>query len=786
MLFLSFVTAGLDLTWIALLGGMLAIPYYFWSDDAEATSSISRKDEVGPLLPSLMPPQYPPGLGLENSLQPKRGRRTNSNRRPGGPLRSNKLPHGINPKAAQDEQYRKWYNNYYFQQFKQHPPSVLPSNAIHRPTVIGLPPSGILQPHGHLNIVPTMHPLAQASGIANHHQHFRQNHVSHVFNGGTIGANNAAGYHHSSIDRNFNSANPSKGINIGLVPPPESVNDPNRIDTESIQESIESEKQSTVEEIQDSTAEGTVFAPNTAENIPRLPYQFDHHLPRPNSILKSSNEKIVKENNNLEENEFLSVPGLRNHENSFVNPQFQRLNIGQPIAHNPAPFRPTHIQNEAGLTLQAYNQHNILGLNPPRIDRVISGFGQENLPISPFSVTPGVQWQPYNNIGPLAQRQHLRGVHQHRGHQRFHRPGFPNAISNFNGIRGVPLGLQGSSLTTPLLPPPPPSKQLGSGEQRETFGSFRPEREGSSHFKVSFDENKFVVPSNEVSDVIENPTGDNSPEESLASPTVVFAHPNNVVKIEGEEGEILDLSKNAWQSQLPSNRLKVQIIQSQPQEQKTEKQLSQEVESLIRQSVEQQREQEKEQQLQEQLRELQKQRQEQIDQQQQQLRRQQEQSIKEQHSRAQQKHEQERQQAFLQHQKQQEILQKKQQEQKIQQIQHFQQQQIQKQQQQSPSEENSNVSYEPQPLSPFVFREDNGFIPIYGPPSAPSLFRQPVDRPEIPKPSAFLDKLLAEEKEKETSYEITFTKPIKLNKKKEVKKEKRPQPTCKYTDTTII
>lgn len=798
-------TAGLDLTWIALLGGMLAIPYYFWSDDAEKTPSTSRKDDISPPLPSLMPPQYPPGIGLNNrgeeSGPKRRGRRPGGNRngRPqqfpqGGMRRNNKFPNGQNAKGTNDKNYRNWYNNYYFQQFKQHPPSVLNSEGILSPA-LGLPTNNIQAP---------IHPLAQASGIMNNNlqnnfpPNFQRNNFPVAFNTDFIDTSPGK---QAPVDRNFNSVPSSSSFVNGLVPPPESVNDPNRIDTDATQERVESSEQ------QDSVPEETVIPPVISEKRPNLPNQVKSLVQQPNALQTSENEQKKIEKDIFPG--FLEVPGLRNENNLYLNNNQIPFNVGAQILNHPAPFRPTHIQNHGGLTLPTSVQHEILGLNPPHIGHPIAGHPLQvsSVPtLSPLNFSPGVQWLPYNSLGPLNSRPILRGAQPLRGQQRFHRHGMPNAISNLNGIRGVPNGLQNSPLTTPMLPPPLlEEQQIGSGEQRETFGSFRPGREGSSHFKVSFGDDA-TSQDPESGNINDGSVGDNIPNETNFAKTVVFVHPNNA-KNDRQKGINLDLSQNAWRSQ----------SQESVQHNGQESQPTANEEKLIHESKETQTNEEK---IQKQLQQLQNNRQEQIDQQQI-LRRQQEQQIRaqqeyqiriqqdqmssaQQHQILQQKQELERQhQLKLQKQKQQQLQESDDQQigdprplspfyqteggfnpeiqetqSQKQELQRQHQLKLQKQKQQLLHGENQQT-FDPRPLSPF-YHSDEGFVPIHGPPKTPSLLKPTTEKYEIPKPSAFLDKLLAEQSEKKTSFEITYGKPIKLNKKKEVIKEKIPQPKCKY------
>jgi len=55
------------------------------------------------------------------------------------------------------------------------------------------------------------------------------------------------------------------------------------------------------------------------------------------------------------------------------------------------------------------------------------------------------------------------------------------------------------------------------------------------------------------------------------------------------------------------------------------------------------------------------------------------------------------------------------------------------------------------PQNQYIYsRGDDGFLPVYGPPPSPQVLR-PSFQSKVPKPSAFLDKLLAEQKEKKSA-----------------------------------
>lgn len=82
---------------------------------------------------------------------------------------------------------------------------------------------------------------------------------------------------------------------------------------------------------------------------------------------------------------------------------------------------------------------------------------------------------------------------------------------------------------------------------------------------------------------------------------------------------------------------------------------------------------------------------------------------------------------------------------------------------------------------------DKGFLPVYGPPTVPQLLSPTTLRPELPKPSAFLDKLLTEQKENKSHHTSVYAKKKKTDSFKEkLAKEKlrNSQAQTKFAATT--
>ncbi|KAA0185820.1 hypothetical protein HAZT_HAZT010401 [Hyalella azteca] len=186
--------AGIDLTWLAVLGGMIAIPYYFWSENE--SSSNARKDVIEDPLPSLAPPRFSPGPGkneIGGKKHPKRRRPSNGLSPPPPPRQrgKNKSPKhrpGSDSKSAYDKQYRNWYNNHFFQQFNQLPPGVStpPGGGsqfnivpgLDAGNLVGHRPPGL--PHIHAG-VQHLNPVGVTQGAPPGHQALIGAHVEQIF-----------------------------------------------------------------------------------------------------------------------------------------------------------------------------------------------------------------------------------------------------------------------------------------------------------------------------------------------------------------------------------------------------------------------------------------------------------------------------------------------------------------------------------------------------------------------------------------------------------------------------
>jgi len=641
------IIPGLDLTWIALLGGMMAIPYYFWSDTEEADA---RKDDFKPNLPpvpSFLPPQYTQGMNIN---EVRANGRYNRGRRPRPHMpqqqlqipahqlhRLPKMPAGFDPKSLNNKEYQEWFNNYYYQHFKRLPKGAIPPNTVMTPALIGVPQGGSISP--------------SASGQV------------HLINRGKIPM-------HGPVNRNFNARPPSGPMNPGLIPPPNAVSHKMTKPEASSKNSTEAQTKKISDEIsgQESVARPSIVINNQAAYLPE---EFDPSKPRPNSILSSSNKK-PSNNRGVPQ---LSAP-------SFRPPPFVAPGSLRPHPH--APRTP-------------------LGMNPPP---GIQGPPRSPTPFGNIGSTPGLRWQPYNTRRPLGPRplpprgplnsQRPPALRPHRGQ--------PNN-------RRVPAGIRAPPVTMPMLPPPMPTKEIGSGEKRDTFGSFRPDREGNTHFKVSSDKTKHGAPVN-------------TNTKSIAvinkkPPTIVQAKPEKVIKM---DDPVLDLSKNTGP--------KIYVIQPKTQNKNEQTENNKEV-SAQREHTAVQSAKLKEA---EHMLKLKKQRQQQLDYEHE-IRRQREEKEREERIK-------------LEHQKQ-ELARRKQLEKR--------------------RKEPSRPQYTQNR------RKDDGFMPVYGPPATPALLRPSAPRPRLPKPSEFLDKLLAEQKENKPTHKTSFAKPPKITKKKDIKKYRKTQ-----------
>jgi len=649
--FTTSIIPGLDLTWIALLGGMMAIPYYFWSAPEEADA---RKDDFKPNLPpvpSFLPPQYSQGMNMNEvraNGRLNRGRRPSPQRGP-QPIhitpqqlnRFPKMPAGFDPKSLNNKEYKEWFNNYYYHHFKQLPKGAIPPNSKMTPALIGVPHGGSLSP--------------AASGNM------------HFIHRGKIPM-------HGPINRNF-VARPLTGpISSGLLPPPNTLGrNPKKPEASKNSTTTPSKKSSNELSGQESVPRPSVVLNNLSVHLPE---QFDPRKPRPNPLLNSKNKNLP-------------------------------MNHAQPQLSGPA-FRPPPMMAPGGSRPRPHAPKTPIGMNPPP---GVRGPPRSPAPLGPAGSTPGLRWQPYNSRRPLGPRP-LPPLAPLSG-QRLPaaRPG--RQPQN----RRVPTGIRAPPVTVPMLPPPMAQEELGSGEKRDTFGSFRPDREGNTHFKVSFDKSKHA----------ENITQrtKSHPVEKKTEPTVVKATPEKVMKL---DDPVLDLSKNTGpkiyviqpksnkKSPQPEKQTQVSIpTESNP----TQSSKAKEAERLLR---------------------LKKQRQQQMDYEQE-IRRQREEKEREQRVR-------------LQHEK----------------------QQLERRKQLEARKERPSPAPVSRPTHfPPLRRRDDGFMPVYGPPASPALLRSNSPRPELPKPSAFLDKLLAEQKENKSNPKPSYVKPPKITKKKDIKRYKKTQ-----------
>lgn len=554
------------MTWIALLGGMLAIPYYFWSENE--TPSQARKDVIDQPLPSLSPPRFAPPAGqneIAGRKHPKRQRRPHDSLLP-PPFpqdRTNrfpKLPPGTDPKLAYDKQYKNWYNNHFFRQFNQHPPGMVPPPGVrppmvlpqrhplqNRPQIIGQrPPLPLLQPGlSHLNAV------GVTQGAPASHQAFIGTDAQHL--------------------RPINHQHGQRHHVLGLHPPPSAsgtvgVNNPDVPQALQVQDDGE---QKLEESILSSHAQAA------QESIPRkqisvlpqiIPTGNKREIigltaPQPDAFVQNAQEKAI---------DVAAVP-----ENNVVG-------AVQPQAGNPAPFVPTHIKNQLSgqvLKAEAHTGPQVPFFRPP-----VPGLHPGVVPGHPIRPHPGVPFPPGVSFPP-AQRVRWRAhgpISRHPLHPLGRLPHGPVGLHPLQvppGVRNIPQGVPtppntlerapSSSLVSPLLPPPPPQEQLGSGEHNENFGSFQPGRESNSHFKVSFDKKEEEKTDNTEERQEEAVHEDTQSQESVNSPTVVIVHRQNALPHQPPKPDnVLNLSKTQWQKHQQQQQHRHQHTQHNPQEQR--------------------------------------------------------------------------------------------------------------------------------------------------------------------------------------------------------------------------
>ncbi|XP_018022727.1 uncharacterized protein LOC108678769 [Hyalella azteca] len=556
--FSTSIIPGIDLTWLAVLGGMIAIPYYFWSENE--SSSNARKDVIEDPLPSLAPPRFSPGPGkneIGGKKHPKRRRPSNGLSPPPPPRQrgKNKSPKhrpGSDSKSAYDKQYRNWYNNHFFQQFNQLPPGVStpPGGGsqfnivpgLDAGNLVGHRPPGL--PHIHAG-VQHLNPVGVTQGAPPGHQALIGAHVEQIFPNPLL--------------------NPAVHQVAGLLPPPSPQTSP-RVEVRHESGNLPGQGQNGLFLQQGFSAPQVLppFDQTNAEDRSQVGV-----LPQ---IIPSANRREIIG---------LQVP----QQNSILNEELNTLNLSPPSqspptlnenlptrveGESPGPFVPTHIEDQTSgqikhvVAEQLPNPHgHHQGLHLVHQGPVPGPFGHHH-PIPGVSFPPAqrVRWRAHN---PLAQ-QTPHGV-LNTGLNPNLNPDFnpsinlgaipgPNQI-HFSGVTGPnqwpsnrPTDrAPASSLVSPLVPPPPPREMIGCGEDKESFGSFKTGREGNTHFKVSFEEgqNNRVEKTTENS-AKENVSNDSQVAETVNSASFVVVRPQNVVPTAtNKEEDVLDLSKSQWQ-----------------------------------------------------------------------------------------------------------------------------------------------------------------------------------------------------------------------------------------------
>ena len=623
----------MDLTWIALLGGMIAIPYYFWSDTEEAQPvAMARKDNFPGMIPvpDFMPPQYSPGMSRNDLSVNRRGAKKE---------RRNRRKH----MKINDERY-------HVQEFKQIPLNSIPENAQITPALLRLPDGGSLPPMGtpikmlRNEKLPLPGPGRMGPQLMNR--------------------------------RNFNTA-PHMEMDM-LLPPPMLSGEP-----EEDENLMVAPKPDGIDRMSDdSVAEESSLVPEITEKAAAFATQFDVSKPRPNPVLKPKKYKKKQQQK-------ISVEKKKEKDNESINKKIKRNQMRVQNQRHPTNFR---VPSTPGMRWQPFPNGEqgppmMPMLPPPQLMRMNE---------RPFDMPPH---------GPHGQFPHGMLPPQHpsfMGHGSMLRfdgpppPGFngppPPGFNGFNGpppfgFNGPPpFGFNGPHLQNfngPRLPEfngpihpdfqgNPESPQVlfvpsvnmdkyGSGEKRETFGTFRPEREGYTHFKVKSDPKSVEMKkkfSTEKKDIISPKKDIISPKKDISAhkkrPTVTYSRPDMVIRLDANMQ-----STNQYNNQKPN------IPQvNNPARNSNKNYITSSIGSAQNQVVH---------------------------------------------------------------------------------IQHT----------------------GPQQVNLLNNQEDKGFLPVYGPPTVPQLLSPTTLRPELPKPSAFLDKLLSEQNENKSHHSSVYSKKKKTDSFKE-------------------
>ena len=517
------------MTWLALLGGMLAIPYYFLSDEPDVP--ISRKDYVAAPLPSLSPPAFN-GVPHQNEIGNKR--RQKRPRRPqhlNGPRRHQKPPAGgVGPKIPQDKVViRNWQNSELYKQLQQQSQGLLPPPGNSKVTF--LPPiNAVHSPHA-------FGPHLQPGSLAVNPDASNQASVPQE---NIIPPHAVPGSHITGT-----------GISESLVAPP--FIPENNVQQVSIQERNKQTEAILFEpELQESILSPQISVPD--EELVEKPgvterkqddVHHGHFPPKPNSILQS----VHKDADDSQHKPVLPgkvPPGLtilpppptptfiQHHAPPAVlHPESNQIISapGQPL-NSGAPFIPTHHLNGSTFVQRP-------GIVPGEAPRPFQGPSFSGHQVRKFPVIPN-QVHPHKGLGfrvpPIPGQPPLAPFFRAPITQTGQHVPFQNRPALQGGVRGVPYGIDQSLLVSPLLPPPPPVDQLGSGEERDTFGSIRPLRLGNSHFKVSHEDKKYRVASGIASGEVEKTVAEKDADlsvsdsvhgESVISPTIVYASPHS-------------------------------------------------------------------------------------------------------------------------------------------------------------------------------------------------------------------------------------------------------------------
>merc|ERR1719154_362361 len=423
----------------------------------------------------------------------------------------------------------------------------------------------------------------------------------------------------------------------------------------------------------DSVAEESSLVPEITEKAAAFATQFDVSKPRPNPVLKPKKYKKKQQQK-------ISVEKKKEKDNESMNKKIKRNQMRIQNQRHPTNFR---VPSTPGMRWQPFPNGEqgppmMPMLPPPQLMRMNE---------RPFDMPPH---------GPHGQFPHAMLPPQHpsfMGHGSMLRfdgpppPGFNGPhLQNFNGPRlpefngPIHPDFQGNPESPQVLFVPSVNMdKYGSGEKRETFGTFRPEREGYTHFKVKSDPKSVEMKkkfSTEKKDIISPKKDIISPKKDISAhkkrPTVTYSRPDMVIRLDANMQ-----STNQYNNQKPN------IPQvNNPARNSNKNYITSAIGSAQNQVVH---------------------------------------------------------------------------------IQHT----------------------GPQQVNFLNNQEDKGFLPVYGPPTVPQLLSPTTLRPELPKPSAFLDKLLSEQNENKSHHSSVYSKKKKTDSFKEkLAKEKLRNSQTKFVPTT--